>query len=100
MEDKQSIIPVGRIERSILLIRGEKVMLDADLAGLYGVITKRLNEQVKRNRNRFPEDFMFQLNEREQTEVVANCDHLKRLIFSPNLPYAFTGHGERKRVDN
>jgi len=93
MEGKQSIIPVEKIERSILLIRGEKVMLDADLAVLYGVTTKRLNEQVKRNRNRFPEDFMFQLNEREKEEVVANCDHLKKLKFSPNLPHAFTEHG-------
>jgi hypothetical protein len=68
-------------------------MLDADLAILYGVSTKRLNEQVKRNRDRFPADFMFQLTEDEKTEVVANCDHLKRLKFSPNLPYAFTEHG-------
>lgn len=93
MEDKQSVIAVERIERSILLIRGEKIMLDADLAVLYGVTTKRLNEQVKRNRSRFPEDFMFQLTEKEKADVVANCDHLKRLKFSPNLPYAFTEHG-------
>jgi hypothetical protein len=93
VKDKQSVIAVERIERSILLIRGEKVMLDADLAVLYGVTTKRLNEQVKRNRNRFPEDFMFQLTKKEKVEVVANCDHLKRLKFSPNLPYAFTEHG-------
>jgi hypothetical protein len=77
VKDKQSVIAVERIERSILLIRGEKVMLDADLAVLYGVTTKRLNEQVKRNRNRFPEDFMFQLTEKEKVEVVANCDHMK-----------------------
>jgi len=93
MTDYKSIIPVERIENSILLIRGEKVMLDADLAILYGVSTKRLNEQVKRNRDRFPVDFMFQLSENEKAEVVANCDHLKRLKFSPNLPYAFTEHG-------
>lgn len=93
VEDKQSVIAVERIERSILLIRGEKIMLDADLAVLYGVTTKRLNEQVKRNRSRFPEDFMFQLTEKEKADVVANCDHLKRLKFSPNLPYAFTEHG-------
>jgi hypothetical protein len=93
MTDKKSIIPEERIEHSILLIRGEKVILDADLAVLYGVTTKRLNEQVKRNRNRFPEDFMFQLTANEKAEVVANCDHLKRLKFSPNLPYAFTEHG-------
>jgi hypothetical protein len=93
VKDKKSVIAVERIERSILLIRGEKVMLDADLAVLYGVTTKRLNEQVKRNRSRFPKDFMFQLTEKEKAEVVANCDHLKRLKFSPNLPYAFTEHG-------
>ena len=68
-------------------------MLDIDLAVLYGVTTKRLNEQVKRNRDRFPEDFMFQLAEKEKAEVVANCDHLKMLKFSPHLPYAFTEHG-------
>lgn len=89
----KAFIPVERIENSIILIRGEKIMLDADLAILYGVSTKRLNEQVKRNRDRFPKDFMFQLTENEKAEVVANCDHLKRLKFSPNLPYAFTEHG-------
>jgi len=61
-------------------------MLDADLAGLYGTATKRLNEQVKRNRGRFPEDFMFQLTTKEKAEVVANCDHLAKLKFSPVLP--------------
>jgi hypothetical protein len=93
MKDKYSIIPMERIERAILLIRGQKVMLDADLAALYGVTTKRLNEQVKRNRDRFPEDFMFQLTDEEKEKVVANCDHLKKLKFSPSLPYAFTEHG-------
>jgi len=68
-------------------------MLDADLARLYGVTTKRLNEQVKRNRDRFPEDFMFRLTATEKAEVVANCDHLQRLKFSPALPHAFTEHG-------
>jgi hypothetical protein len=89
----KELIPIDMIERKILLIRGEKVMLDADLAALYRVTTKRLNEQVKRNRERFPNDFMFQLTEEEKAEVVANCDHLKRLKFSPTLPYAFTEHG-------
>ena len=69
------------------------MILDADLATLYGVSTKRLNEQVKRNRSRFPDDFMFQLTSDEKVEVVANCDHLSRLKFSPTLPYAFTEHG-------
>jgi hypothetical protein len=61
MEEKKFVIPVGKIENRILLIRGEKVLMDSDLAEFYGVETKRLNEQVKRNISRFPEDFMFQL---------------------------------------
>lgn len=89
----ETLIPVEMIEKKILMIRGEKVMLDADLSELYGVTTKRLNEQVKRNCERFPDDFMFQLTEEEKAEVVAICDHLKRLKFSPVLPYAFTEHG-------
>ena len=68
-------------------------MLDADLAGLYGVPTRRLNEQVKRNRGRFPADFMFQLDQTEKDELVANCDRLKNLKHSVALPYAFTEHG-------
>jgi len=77
----------------ILSIRGQKVVLDADLATLYGVPTKRLNEQVKRNAERFPPDFVFQLSSEEKAEVVANCDHLSRLKFSKTCPYAFTEHG-------
>jgi hypothetical protein len=77
----------------ILVVREQRVLLDADLAALYGVNTKRLNEQVKRNKERFPEDFMFQLRAEEKTKVVANCDHLRNLRFSPALPYAFTEHG-------
>ena len=93
MPRTNAIVPVERIESRILLIRGHKVMLDSDLAELYGVTTKRLNEQVKRNRERFPGDFMFKLTPKEKEEVVANCDHLQRLRFSPALPYAFTEHG-------
>ena len=84
---------VGKIEQRILLVRGEKVIIDKDLAEFYGVVTKRLNEQVKRNRDRFPEDFMFQLTEEEKSQVVANCGHLSNLKFSKALPYAFTEHG-------
>jgi hypothetical protein len=87
------LVPRQRIEQTILIIRGHRVMLDADLADLYGVTTKRLNEQVKRNRKRFPADFMFQLTSQEKAEVVANCDHLTRLKFSPAKPFAFTEHG-------
>jgi len=68
-------------------------MIDRDLAGLYGVETKRLNEQVKRNIDRFPADFMFQLTDKEKEEVVANCDHLNSLKFAKTNPYAFTEHG-------
>ncbi len=69
------------------------VMIDADLARLFGVTTKRLNEQVKRNQARFPREFMFQLTELEKDELVANCDQFKNLKHSYNLPYAFTEHG-------
>jgi ORF6N domain len=55
--------------------------------------TKRLNEQVRRNMSRFPRDFMFTLTSKEKAEVVANCDHLRNLKFSPTLPRAFTEHG-------
>jgi hypothetical protein len=93
MRESHALMIVNRIDQAILLIRGEKVMLDSDLASIYGVTTKRLNEQVKRNPGRFPADFMFQLTEEEKSEVVAKCDHLARLKFSPYLPYAFTEHG-------
>jgi hypothetical protein len=89
----KSVMPARPLEDRILIIRGHRVMLDADLADLYGVTTKRLNEQVKRNRERFPAEFMLRLTIREKAEVVANCDHLKQLKFSPTLPYAFTEHG-------
>jgi ORF6N domain len=82
-----------RIESRIVVVRGLRVMIDADLATLYGVTTKRLNEQVKRNAARFPADFMFQLNAAEKAEVVANCDHLAKLKFSKTMPYAFTEYG-------
>ena len=86
-------IPAERIERRILLIRGQKVMLDADLAELYGVKTKALNQAVKRHPNRFPPDFMFRLTPEEKEQVVTNCDHLRKLKFSPALPSAFTEYG-------
>ena len=68
-------------------------MIDSDLAELYGVPTKALNQAVKRNQERFPKDFMFQLTKGEKTEVVTNCDHLAKLKFSPSRPFAFTEHG-------
>ena len=93
MPKKKAIVPVGKIEQRILLIRGEKVIIDTDLAEFYGVPTKRLNEQVKRNKERFPDDFIFQLSAKEKAEVVANCDHLSKLKYSKALPYAFSEHG-------
>ena len=89
----EATVPIEVIEKKIILIREQKVMLDADLADIYGVPTKALNQAVKRNIQRFPEDFMFQLTEQEKEEVVTNCDHLRRLRFSPKMPYAFTEHG-------
>lgn len=94
MSDEGAIIPVGRIEQCILLIRGQKVILDSDLALLYGVEVRRLNQQVRRNMERFPEDFMFQLTDAEAERL--------RLQFATSkkgrggrryLPYVFTEHG-------
>lgn len=92
-KNKLSIIPDEVVMSKILLIRGKKVILANDLAELYGVPTKRLNEQVKRNIKRFPKHFMLQLTKEEKEYVVANCDHLENLKYSPYLPYAFTEHG-------
>ena len=93
MSAAKAMVPVGKIEQRIFLIRGEKVIIDTDLAEFYGVPTKRLNQQVKRNRNRFPKDFVFQLTAEEKAEVVAKCDHLAKLKYAKALPYAFTEHG-------
>jgi hypothetical protein len=89
----ENVAPSERIERSILLVRGQRVILDADLAELYGASTKVFNQAVKRNQERFPEDFMFRLTTEEKSEVVTNCDHLRKLKYSSALPLAFTEHG-------
>ena len=93
MPKKDSLTKIITLESRIITVRGQKVIVDADLAELYGTTTKRLNEQVRRNSERFPNDFMFQLTEQEKDEVVANCDHLAKLKFSRFLPNAFTEHG-------
>jgi hypothetical protein len=85
-------VDVTQIEHRILLIRDEKVIVDADPAGFYGVATKRLNEQVKRNQQRFPRDFIFELTLAEKEELVAKCDQLSKLKYSTAMPYAFTEH--------
>lgn len=90
-----SITSTSRIEQSIHLIRGQRVMLDSDLATLYGVTTKRLNEQVRRNLERFPPDFMFQLTREEHDALRSQFATLKvgRGRHRKYLPYAFTEHG-------
>jgi hypothetical protein len=93
MRKMSNLISAQAITSKIFFIRGKKVMLDSDLASLYGVQTKRLNEQVKRNKKRFPEDFIFQVTAKERDQVVAICDHLSFLKFSPHLPFAFTEQG-------
>ena len=85
--------PDERIEKTILLIRGQKVIIDTDLAELYGVTTKALNQAVTRNDKRFPPDFMFRLTKAEKQELVTNCDRLDRLKHSSALPRVFTEQG-------
>jgi hypothetical protein len=87
--------PVEHIARSILILRGQRVILDRELAAIYGATTKRLNEQVKRNRDRFPEDFMFQLTaeeaERSRSQIATlNSGRGQNIKYRP---YAFTEHG-------
>jgi hypothetical protein len=94
MPKTSAIVPVERIESLILLIRGHKVMLDSDLAELYGVTTKRLNEQVKRNQERFPGDFMFQLTTEETNALRSQIATSKRERGGRRYrPYAFTNTG-------
>jgi len=84
---------MGKDRVPILWIRGEAVILDSDLAGLYGVETRRLNEQVRRNAHRFPVDFMFQLTLEEKKGVVAKCDNPEKILYFRGLPMVFTEHG-------
>lgn len=88
-----TLIPREVIEQRIFLIRDKKVMLDRDLAELYGVETKYLNRQVRRNIQRFPEEFCFQLNKQEKIELVTICHRFKTMKHSTSLPQVFTEHG-------
>ncbi|MBO7462146.1 MAG: ORF6N domain-containing protein [Bacteroidales bacterium] len=88
MENEISII-----QNKILVIRNQQVMIDRDIAELYGVETRILNQAVKRNIERFPEDFMFALNNVEKNELITNCDRFSKLKHSMHLPYAFTEQG-------
>ena len=92
--EKNEMVPSQYdIERLILTIRGKQVLTDRDLAAIYGVETKRLNEQVRRNIARFPERYRFQLTKKEMMELVANCDRFKSLKHSTTEPFVFTEYG-------
>ena len=87
------VVVTTPVESRIMSIRGKQIMIDRDLAELYGVETKRLNEAVKRNIERFPERFRFQLTKEEMAELVANCDRFNSLKHSTVRSYAFTEQG-------
>ncbi len=89
----EKLVTSDTIEQRIFLIRGQKIMLDRDLAILYGVKTKYLNQQVRRNIERFPEEFMFQLTTTEKDELVAICNRFKPMKHSTTTPLVFTEHG-------
>jgi len=93
MNNNDKLLSTANIKNMIFTFRGLQVMIDRDLATLYNVSTKRLNEQVKRNINRFPSHFRFQLTDNEKIELVANCDRFKILKHSTVNPYAFTEQG-------
>ena len=95
MAEDNNLIVVNHIEiqNMIYTFRGKQVMIDRDLASLYQVQTKRLNEQVKRNSGRFPAEFCFKLSDKEKDELVANCDRFTTLKHSSSNPYAFTEQG-------
>ena len=88
-----NLIPAVRIEKKIYSIRGQRVILDFDLAGLYLVQTKQLKRQVKRNIKRFPQDFMFQLNDQEYKALRCQIGTFKKGQHAKYLPYAFTEQG-------
>ena len=93
MNTENKLVSIGNIKNMIFPFRGLQIMIDRDLAELYGVPTKRLNEQVKRNLDRFPDSFRFQLTDNEKIELVANCDQFKKLKHSSVNLYAFTEQG-------
>ena len=93
MSRTATVIPIERIENAILLIRGEKVIMDTELAALYGVETRSLIQAVKRNRERFPPDFMFQLTRKEFDALRSQFVISKSRGGRRYLPYAFTEHG-------
>lgn len=93
IKSESGILQTASIQSMIFTIRGVQVMVDRDLATVYGVENKRLNEQVKRNINRFPEAFRFQVSDKEKEQLVANCDRFESLKHSTSNPYVFTEQG-------
>jgi len=87
------LVPQEVIENRIFLIRGHKVIIDRDLAELYGVETKYMNRQVRFNKDRFPKEFMFRLTSGEQNELVQICHRFETMKHSSSMPYVFTEHG-------
>ena len=81
------------IEDKIIEVRQQHVIIDSDVAALYGVDTKQINQAVSRNPEKFPEGYVIELTKEEKSEVVTNCDHLQQLKFSPSMPKAFTEKG-------
>jgi hypothetical protein len=91
--DQSKLDIVLSIEDLIIELRGQNILIDSDIASLYGVTTKRLNEQVKRNQNRFPSDFMFRLTKEEKNKLLINFQRFNKLKYSNSNPNAFTEHG-------
>jgi len=87
------IVKFEEVANKVIEIREEKVILDSDVAELYGVKTKEINQAVSNNSDKFPRNYVFELTREEKTEVVKNFDHLGRIKFSPHLPKAFTEKG-------
>jgi hypothetical protein len=93
MGHNRELLVIDRVSTQILVLRGQRVILDRDLANLYGVTTGAFNRAVKRNVERFPDDFMFQLTRQEQLGLATAYAHLDKLKFSKSAPFAFTEHG-------
>ena len=93
MENQSQSLLLPEVEKKIILLRNQQVILDADVAELYGVQTKEINQAVRNNPRKFPEGYIWELNEIEKSEVVKNFDHLQKLRFSPQFPKAFTEKG-------
>ncbi len=93
MENQSQNQLLPEVEQKIITLRNQQVILDADVAVLYGVQTKEINQAVRNNPRKFPEGYIWELNETEKSEVVKKFDHLQKLRFSPQFPKAFTEKG-------